>query len=87
VNLNLVLSIVFGVVVTIMAFTFGFAAIENLREWPQWVEGDPNSQQPIINGPSISWFLESMLPALVLLALATIGIYRTMISRHKVNNA
>jgi heme/copper-type cytochrome/quinol oxidase subunit 2 len=87
VNLNLVLSIVFGAVVTIMAFSFGFSAIENLREWPQWVEGDPYAQQPIINGPSLSWFLESLLPALVLLALATFGIYRTMISRHKENHA
>ena len=87
VNLNLVLSIVFGAVVTIMSFSFGFGAIEKLREWPQWVEGDPVFQQPIINAPTLNWFVESMLPALVLLALATFGIYRTMISRHKVTNA
>ncbi len=87
VNLNLVLSIVFGAAVTIMAFTFGSAAIESLREWPQWVEGDPASQQPFVNPISLTWFLEKLLPALVLLALATFGIYRTMISRHKVDNA
>lgn len=87
VNLNLVLSIVFGAAVTIMAFSFGSAAIESLREWPQWDENDPSSQQPFVNPISLTWFLEKLLPALVLLALATIGIYRTMISRHRVNNA
>ena len=83
VNLNLVLSIVFGAVVTIMAFAFGFAAIEALREWPQWVENDPVSQQPFVNPISLTWALEKLLPALVLLFLATFGVYRTMISRNR----
>lgn len=84
VNLNLVLSIVFGAVVSIMAFTYGFNAIEDLRTWPEWREGMTFAeQQPIISLPSIGWFIESMLPALVLLTLATFGIYRTMITRHK----
>lgn len=87
VNLNLVLTIVFGVAVTVMAFTFGFAAVENLREWPQWVEGKPETQQPFVNAISLGWFLESLLPALVLLALATVGVYQSMISRHRVKNA
>ena len=87
VNLNLVLSIVFGAAVTIMAFTFGFAAIESLREWPEWVEDDPASYQPFVNAISLTWFLEKLLPALVLLALATFGIYRTMISRNRVTSA
>lgn len=87
VNLNLVLTIVFGAVVTVMAFTFGFSAIENLREWPQWVEGKPETQQPFVNAISLGWFLESLLPALVLLALATFGVYQSMISRHRVDNA
>ncbi|MEY3561948.1 MAG: hypothetical protein RL068_1100 [Actinomycetota bacterium] len=84
VNLNLVLSIVFGVVVTAMAFTFGFAAIEDLRIWPEWREGMTwEEQQPTVSAPSISWFVESLLPALVLLTLATFGIYRTMTTRNK----
>lgn len=87
VNLNLVLTIVFGVAVTVMAFTFGFAAVENLREWPQWVDGKPETQQPFVNAISLGWFLESLLPALVLLALATVGVYQSMISRHRVKNA
>ena len=83
VNLNFVLSIVFGVAVTIMAFSFGFAAIESLREWPQWDDNDPSSQQPFVNPISLTWFLEKLLPALVLLGLATFGVYQSMISRHK----
>ena len=83
VNLNFVLSIVFGVAVTIMAFSFGFAAIESLREWPQWDDNDPMSQQPFVNPISLTWFLEKLLPALVLLGLATFGVYRTMISRNR----
>jgi len=83
VNLNLVLTIVFGAVVTVMAFSFGFAAIENLREWPQWVDGEPETQQPFVNPISLTWFLESLLPALVLLGLSTIGVYQSMISRNR----
>lgn len=83
VNLNFVLSIVFGVAVTIMAFSFGFAAIESLREWPQWDDNDPMSQQPFVNPISLTWFLEKLLPALVLLGLSTFGVYRTMISRNR----
>jgi heme/copper-type cytochrome/quinol oxidase subunit 2 len=87
VNLNLVLSIVFGAAVTIMAFTFGSSAIEALREWPQWVEGKPETQQPFVNPISLTWVLEKLLPALVLLLLATFGIYRTMISRSREKSA
>ncbi|MCF8529338.1 MAG: hypothetical protein K9G13_03025 [Aquiluna sp.] len=84
VNLNLVLSIVFGAVVSIMAFTYGFSAIEDLRTWPEWREGmSALEQQPIVALPTIGWFIESLLPALVLLTLSTFGIYRMMITRHK----
>jgi heme/copper-type cytochrome/quinol oxidase subunit 2 len=84
VNLNLVLSIVFGVVVTVMAFTFGFSAIEDLRQWPEWREGMSDAElMPIVSLPSLSWFIESLLPALVLLALSTFGIYRTMTTRNE----
>lgn len=74
VNLNLVLTIVFGAVVGMMAFTFGFSAIENLRNY------DVN---PItVNAPSASWFLEDLLPAIALLLLVTFGLYRSLLLRH-----
>ena len=83
VNLNLVLAIVFGVVVTLMAFIMGFGAISNLATWPQWSEGMTALEQQVkIVAPTIEWFLEDMLPALVLLGLAVFGIYRTTITRN-----
>ena len=88
VNLNLVLSIVFGAVVTIMAFSYGFSAIEDLRQWPEWRENmTALEQQPMVSAISFEWVIRSMLPALVLLALAIFGIYRTMITRHPQTNA
>ncbi len=83
VNLNFVLSIVFGVVVLIMAFTLGAEAVNNLVQWPEWREGmtDDDYQRMVLN-PSIGWFLSDMLPALVLLALAEVGIYRTLVIRN-----
>ncbi len=82
-NLNLVLAIVFGVVVYIMAFTMGFSAISNLEVWPEWRENmTPMEQQPTMLAPNLLWFVEDMLPALVLLLLADFGIYRTTLTRN-----
>ncbi|NBU23585.1 MAG: hypothetical protein EBS38_06740 [Actinobacteria bacterium] len=82
VNLNLVLTIVFGVVVTVMSFTFGASAIDSLREWPQYKMGNTEPLYPIINTPDLEWWFSKMLPAVVLLALAEFGIYRTLIVRN-----
>lgn len=88
-NLNFVLSIVFGATVSIMSFTFGASAIESLRVWPEYE--DPT----IIDGEyyydptwSVSnfewkWFLESMLPAVVLLLIAAVGIYLFITERNQ----
>jgi len=82
-NLNLVLAIVFGVVVSFMAFTMGFSAISNLEVWPEWRENmTALEQQSTIMRPTIGWFIEDMLPALVLLLLADFGIYRTTLTRN-----
>ena len=82
VNLNLVITIVFGVVVTIMSFTFGAGAVEELREWPEYKPGMTEAQAPIINPADLNWFVSKMLPALTLLALAEFGIYRTSVVRN-----
>ena len=82
-NLNLVLAIVFGVAVSFMAFTMGFSAISNLEVWPEWRENmTALEQQSTIMRPTIGWFIEDMLPALVLLLLADFGIYRTTLTRN-----
>lgn len=80
VNLNLVLAIVFGVTVVAMSFSFGASAFEELRTWPAYKEGV--QPQPIIELPDLTWWLSKMLPAMVLLALAEFGIYRSIVVRH-----
>jgi hypothetical protein len=88
-NLNFVLSIVFGVTVSIMSFTFGAGAIEELRVYPPYEEPAPGEEfnaiwtwtvAPI----SVSWFIEQMLPAIVLLVLAAAGTYLSITERNRV---
>lgn len=74
VNLNLVLTIVFGVVVGVMSFTFGFMAIENLRDY--------STNMLRVNGFTLRWFLEDLLPAIALLVLVAFGVYRSILLRH-----
>jgi len=87
-NLNFVLSIVFGTVVSIMSFGFGSSAIEKLRVYPEYEEPKPG-EDVVYNytwevAPfSINWFIEEMVPALVLLFLAAAGTYLSITERNK----
>ncbi len=83
-GLNFVLSIVFGGVVSIMAFSYGGAAIDKLQRFPQYDDqGNPiGSDQTTLLPVSFSWALNELLPALVLLGLAVIGIYWTLVARN-----
>ena len=88
-NLNFVLSIVFGVTVSIMSFAFGAAAIEKLRVYPPYEEPAPGEEFTAVwtweVAPlSVSWFIEQMLPAIVLLVLAAAGTYFAITERNKV---
>ncbi len=75
-NLNFVLSVVFVAVVGIMAFTFGFAAIESLRSWAVNANWNVLPITP-------KWALEKLAPALVLLAVAESAIYFSLIARNR----
>ena len=88
-NLNFVLSIVFGVTVSIMSFGFGADGIERLRVYPPYEEPAPGEEfnaiwtwtvAPI----TVNWFIEQMLPAVVLLLLAAAGTYLSITERNKV---
>jgi hypothetical protein len=88
-NLNFVLSIVFGATVSIMSFTFGASAIESLRVWPEYKEPE-NIDDEYFYDPTWTisafewrWFFESMLPAIVLLLIAAIGIYLFITERNQ----
>jgi hypothetical protein len=88
-NLNFVLSIVFGATVSIMSFSFGAGAIESLRIWPEYIEPAAGEEFVFDPGWEIapfewSWFFESMLPALVLLLIAAVGIYLFITERNQV---
>ena len=88
-NLNFVLSIVFGVTVSIMSFAFGAAGIEKLRVYPPYEEPAPGEEFTAVwswtvSPMSVSWFIEQMLPAIVLLVLAALGTYLSITERNKV---
>lgn len=92
VTLNFVLAVLFGVVVTIMAFTYGSNAIGSLVDWNAYWEArapmDEKGEEfvamaPELKGADLAWWLGDMLPALVLLALAEIGIYKSIVTRHQ----
>ena len=87
-NLNFVLSIVFGATVSIMSFTFGASAIESLRIWPEYIEPAAGEEFVFDPGWEIapfewSWFFESMVPALILLLIAAVGIYLFITERNQ----
>ena len=81
-TLNFVLSIVFGVAVSIMAFSMGSAALYKLQVWPEWYEG-MTENNPTIAAPSLEWWLQDLAPAKVLLLLAVIGVYVSITERHR----
>jgi hypothetical protein len=88
-NLNFVLSIVFGVTVSFMSFSFGAMAIETLRVYPTYKEPAPGEEFTAVwswtvSPLSVSWFIEQMLPAIVLLVLAAAGTYLSITERNKV---
>ncbi len=87
-NLNFVLSIVFAAVVSIMSFGFGASAIEQLRVYPEYEEPKPGEDVVYnysweVSAFSINWFIENMVPALVLLFLAAAGTYLSITERNK----
>jgi heme/copper-type cytochrome/quinol oxidase subunit 2 len=83
-GLNFVLSVVFAGVVSIMSFTYGGIAIGKLQNFPQYdINGKPIGDGKVTIEPiSISWFVNEVLPALVLLGLVVVGIYWTLVARN-----
>lgn len=85
-NLNFVLSIIFGATVTIMAFSFGTAAISKLQTWstpPINCKDIECNSIPTITSPTAQWLFEDLAPAKTLLLLAVVGIYVTITERNK----
>lgn len=76
-NLNFVLSIVFGAVVSVMAFVFGIGSFEELRDYNFDYAGWE------IEPFTVAWLLGDFAPALVLILLVVIGLYSTITERHR----
>jgi sterol desaturase/sphingolipid hydroxylase (fatty acid hydroxylase superfamily) len=69
VTLNFVLSIVFGGVVTIMAFAMGGDAFGMLGT-------------ETYKGLDANWVFNLLLPAYAMIVLVTFGVYTTIVARH-----
>jgi hypothetical protein len=76
-NLNFVLSIVFGGVVSVMAFVFGSGSFEKLRDYNFDYAGWE------IKPLTVGWLVGDFAPALVLIVLVVIGLYATITERHR----
>ena len=81
-NLNFVLSVVFGGVVSIMAFIFGSEAMSKLQNWNA-VSTQNGQTYAKITTPDFKWYIEELAPAKVLLLLAVVGIYLAITERHR----
>ncbi len=83
-GLNFVLSIIFGAVVSIMAFSYGADAVSKLQHYPSYdLNGNVIGENKLtIDAITFTWFINDLLPALVLLGLAVVGIYWTLVSRN-----
>ena len=68
-SLNFVLVVIFVVVVTLMSFTFGIAAIQELGIY-QIYSG--NGGEYVLQDPDLKWFIKSMLPAIVILGITNV---------------
>ncbi len=68
-NLNFALVVIFVVVVTIMAFSFGIAAISELDHTYDYGYSQEHRVSPI----TLEWFIKSMLPAMLILGLVEVS--------------
>ena len=80
-NLNFVLVVMFVVIVSLMAFSFGIGAISELDY--RYGSGYPNNPPAEI----VQWWLKSMAPAIVMVALVDLAAYiavriRSLVASH-----
>jgi hypothetical protein len=68
-SLNFVLVVIFVVIVTLMSFTFGIAAIQELGIYR--IQSDDGGEY-VLQDPDLKWFIKSMLPAIVILAITNV---------------
>ena len=77
-NLNFVLSIIFGAIVTLMSFVMGFGAIDQLK----WRSITTPTAKTIMNNFDANWVFVDFAPTYVLLLLVSVAVFFTLVSRH-----
>ena len=82
-NLNFVLSIIFGAIVTLMSFGMGFGAVDQLK-WRSVITPTPKT---ILNNLDVSWVFVDFVPTYVLLRLVSVAVYFTLTGRHSAPKA
>ena len=90
-SLNFVLSIVFGVVVSILGFTLGGEAMSKLQYVAVPMENQLNYYGPSVDEINAqmtpAWYLNDLLPAKLLILLAVVGIYLSITERNRERGA
>jgi hypothetical protein len=76
VRLNYVLSIVFAGIVSVMSFSFGEAAVSELRNFASTGNFDPSLA-------NFDWWVNKMIPAFLLLVSVQLAVYLTITLRNK----
>lgn len=74
-GMNFVLSIIWSVAVTIMAFSLGAAAVDKLRDY------NVGNGQPTAKPLTVQIFFDDWFPALVILLITGAGIYALLWAR------
>jgi hypothetical protein len=77
-NLNFVLSIIFGAIVTLMSFTMGFSAMSELK-WRSVITPTPKT---ILNNVDANWLFVDLAPTYVLLVLVSVAVFFSLTARH-----
>lgn len=81
VTLNYVLSVVFAGVVSIMSFTFGVTSVNGLANYPDCPSG--NCANPTVLPMNADWWMNQMIPAILLLVLVQVAVYLSITLRNK----
>ncbi|MFM5967468.1 MAG: hypothetical protein ACKOQ8_00295 [Micrococcales bacterium] len=82
-NLNLVLSIAFGAVVSIIAIASTGGAIDKLYTYGQFDDMGKAITDGIVKNLTWRWYIEDLAPAKVLVLLVVIGTYLTITLRNR----
>lgn len=88
--LNFVLSVVFGAIVSILAFTLGSEAMNKLQytAMPIYsVDVTGPTPEQINSQITPTWYFNDMLPAKILILLAVVGIYLSITERNRNRNS